>query len=408
MTDIPARMKSFVAPKKCFPKEYELQDRTVPAITMSTQVLIKIKAATVETWEVQMVAGGMDTLHRPKCVTPPFPNQSPSNNMISLGLVRRDQNCMCSPLANFAIYCRFPLPVGSEGSGVVVAAGSGVQSLKVGDEVYGAYMDKPLFDLDPPGFLSEYAVAEERFLLRKPPQVSFEAAATLASRATTGVQAFRRGMQLGGWESLEGKTVFIPAGLGAVGSTAIEMAKQVYGASKIITTVSTSKIPLVDEHLPGLVDQVIDYQTQNVADVVAPGSVDLYYNTQWTTMDEGIRLLKPGTGVLLSIASMPTKDMARKMFGAHRVPWWLGLTLDLAQCWYAWKRRGTGVAYDMVSGSVEIREDLERAGEIVAMGKVNGVIRVVEMGDVEGVRAACEQVRSGKGGVGKLVVRMPK
>lgn len=287
-----------------------------------------------------------------------------------------------------------------------MAVGSEVKDLKVGDEVYGAYIDKPMFRLPPAGFLSEYALAEERFLLRKPAHLSFEEAAAMTAVVVTSYQTWRRGLQLMGAESLEGKTVYIPAGLSSTGAMAAQTARNVFGAARIITTVSTPKMALVERYLPGIYDQVIDYKTQRPRDQVPHGSVDVMYNTQWDSMDEGIPMLNPKTGVLMSITSAPSKATAKKIIGADRFSWWIGAILDLAQLLYRWKLWGTSIKYEMVSGSIQIREDLEKAGEIVALGKVKPVMRVVEFGDLEAVKRGCEEVVSGKGGIGKLVVKI--
>ncbi|KAL3958477.1 hypothetical protein ACCO45_006639 [Purpureocillium lilacinum] len=257
-----------------------------------------------------------------------------------------------------------------------------------------------------PGFVSDYAVAEERFLLRKPPTMSWEEAAGAPGSVVTALQTIRRGLQLGGLENLEGKTVFVPAGLGATGSVAIQVAKNVFGAARIITTVSTAKVPLVERYLPGMVDQVIDYQTQKIQDVVPPGSVDFMYNTTFATLDDGIPLLNPTTGILMSIASLPSKAVAREIVGADRFPWLLGAVLDLLQLQYWWKLRGTGIRYEFVSGGPQIREDLEWAGEVVARGKVKPVVTSVDFDDLPAVQKGCEATRTGKGGIGKFAMRI--
>ncbi|KND90933.1 Quinone oxidoreductase-like protein, chloroplastic [Tolypocladium ophioglossoides CBS 100239] len=367
MAQIPKTMRSLVAPERCTPARFEVRDLPTPTITMPTHVLLRVHAASVGAGELQVTAG----------------------------------------LLGKIVAMEYPLKIGAEGAGVVAAVGSEVTSLKVGDEVYGLYMDKPAFrSSEPPGFVSEYALVEERFLLRKPPTISFEEAAAVAGSVTTALQTIRRGLQLGGLESLEGKTVFVPAGLGATGSVAIQVAKNVFGAGKIVSTVSTAKVPLVEQSLPGMVDQVIDYKTQNIHDLVPRGSIDFMYNTQWSTMDQGIPLLNPTTGVLMSIASVPSKAVVREIVGADRFPWWLGVVLDLCQLWYRWKLRGTSIKYEFLSGGVQIREDLEMAGEMVALGKVRPVVRSEDLGDIEAVRAGCEETRTGKGGTGKFVIKL--
>jgi hypothetical protein len=123
-------------------------------------------------------------------------------------------------------------------------------------------------------------------------------------------------------------------------------------------------------------------------------------------LDSGIPLVNPNTGVIISIASIPGKETLREIIGADKFSWWMGLLLDILQVQYWWKLRGTRIQYEFVSGSLHIREDLERAGEMVALGKVKPVIRTVDFGDLDGVKAQSEQTRSGKGGIGKFVIRI--
>lgn len=281
--------------------------------------------------------------------------------------------------------------------------GSGVKDLKVGDDVYGMGIEKPMFRKEPTGFASEYAVVKENLLLRKPPNISFEKVASLPGNTVTMFQTFRRALQRMGCESLEGKTVLVTAGLSSTGSIAIQVAKQVFGASRVITTVSTPKVALVEEYLPGMVDQVVDYKTQTLTEQIAKGTVDLMINTQFSSLTPGIPLVNPQTGVIMLVVGIPSRDGVSKMFG-DRMPWWLGPLLDLAQLYYKWLLWGTKIQYETLSGSPDVREDLELAGEAVALGKVEAVIRTVKLSDVEGIRRECQHVHTGKGGTGKLVI----
>lgn len=301
---------------------------------------------------------------------------------------------------------RYPLPIGQEGSGVVIAIGSDVKSLKIGDEVYGLNVEKPMFRGKPAAFCSQYAIVKENLLLPKPKHVSFEGAASFAGFVVTAYQVIRRGLQKRGVDSLEGLTVFIPGGLSGTGSVLIPVAKNVFGAKKIVTTVSTAKIPLVEEYLPGLVDQVVDYKTQQVSDVVPPGSVDFAINTQWGSLDDCIAPLNPKTGTLMSITSIPSKETVKEILG-DRFRWWFAVVLSIARLYYKWKLMGTNLEHEMISGGPHIREDLEKAGEIIALGQVKPTIRTVDLEDIEAVRKGCDEVFTGKGGLGKLVVRIP-
>ncbi len=293
-----------------------------------------------------------------------------------------------------------------EGSGVVVAVGSDVRSFKVGDAVYGLAFRTPVLPFKPPGLISEYAVIEERFLLPKPPHVSFEEAAALTGSVLTGYQSIRLAIELGGGSgSLEGKTVFMPGALSGTGSVGAQLLKNVFGASTLISTVSTAKVPLVSQHLPGIVDTVIDYKTQDIVRTVGRGSVDVVYNTQWDLVGT-FPLLKPKTGVVVSIASIPPPAIMWRNFGRGGVPFWMGWILSLAQLWYDWKLRGTGVKREFVSGNPAARDDLEKTGEIIATGKVKAVMTVVGLADIEAVRRECGKVYSGKGSLGRVVIRI--
>ena len=95
-----------------------------------------------------------------------------------------------------------------------------------------------------------------------------EDAASIPLASMTSLQALR------GYEGdLEGKTVFIPAGrtffwihyyrlgtnlvkVGGTGLFACQLAKNIFKAGKVITTVSTAKVPKVKELLgEGIVDE---------------------------------------------------------------------------------------------------------------------------------------------------------
>jgi len=242
--------------------------------------------------------------------------------------------------------------------------------------------------------------------------------------------------------ALKGKTVFIPAALSAHGSVAVQIVKNILGATRVISTVSTAKLEMVEELLPkGVVDEVIDYQTTpDIVAKIGKGKVDFVLNTQWD-MKKYLPLLKTdGTGVVVSIASVPSVETVKRMVGGDeglkrvRFGFLMVWVAVLAGIWYRFLLRGTGVKMDFVSGSSGYREDLVGAGEWVARlgGDGNGkdsdkkesdkkgsdgkeekrkgietvVMTVVEMGDLDAVRRECGKVASGKGGLGKLVVKL--
>ena len=133
---------------------------------------------------------------------------------------------------------------------------------KVGDEVFVRLPECQR------GSWSEIARSTEDFVVLKPKGISMEDAASIPLASMTALQGLR------GFEGdLEGKTVFIPAGrkfsgisfpkldinifiVGGTGMFACQLAKKIFKAGKVITTVSTSKVPKVKELLgEGTVDE---------------------------------------------------------------------------------------------------------------------------------------------------------
>ncbi|KLU88672.1 hypothetical protein MAPG_07657 [Magnaporthiopsis poae ATCC 64411] len=369
--EIPSTMRALATSKHCKPDNYEIQTLPVPKIVRPEDCLVRVHAAASTAGEAQAAAGAF----------------------------------------RYLMPTKFPWVLGMEGSGVVVAVGSGVKSLKVGDEVMGGRFTKPVFPNVYDGWIAEYAVAPESLLVRKPRNISFEDAACLTGSTVTAYQCFKRGvvelMRLPagpGASPLEGKTVFVPGALSATGGIGVQMAKNVFGASKVISTVSTPKLPVVERHLgPGIVDQLIDYKTQDVAKEVGMGTVDFVYNTQWG-LEGTFPLLKPKTGVVVSIASIPPPDVMRGTLG--KMPLVVTVILTIVQWWYDWKTRGTNIQRLFVSGNPACREDCEECVELVARGKIKAVKTVVSFGDLTAMRSELSKVYSGKGGLGALVVKI--
>ncbi|KAK8851741.1 alcohol dehydrogenase [Apiospora arundinis] len=349
----------------------EILDVPVPDIQDPKQMLIKMHAAGFATGDANIIAGKMKTL---------------------VG-------------DNF----KFPLRAGITGSGTVVKVGKGVTAFKPGDAVYGMAFSRPLKFNPHPGYASEYAIGREDLFLLKPAALSFEAAAAAFGATVTAYQSLELGLRLlreqGVQDGLEGKTVFVPGALSATGNIGVQMLKHVYGAGRVISTVSTAKMPLVRDRLPpGTVDELIDYQkTPRLADVVTPGSVDFTYGTQWTL--EYIKVMEKRRGVIVSIAALFPAQLFREVLG-DILPFWFLWVASLAQLYYRWRLRGTSIKMGIVSGNPGVREDVERVGEILATGKIQPVMTVVEMEDIEAVREAADKVQKIKGGIGGLVIKI--
>lgn len=125
-----------------------------------------------------------------------------------------------------------PLPrvIGYDAAGVIEAVGPDVTLFKVGDEVFYAG------DITRAGTNSEYHLADERVVGRKPKSLSFADAAALPLTSITAYEVLfeRIGIDVAGRD--KSKTLLIIGGAGGVGSIAIQLAK-IAGLS-VVTTAS--------------------------------------------------------------------------------------------------------------------------------------------------------------------------
>jgi NADPH:quinone reductase-like Zn-dependent oxidoreductase len=134
--------------------------------------------------------------------------------------------------------------IGSDVAGRVVAVGKDVARFKVGDEVFGSGRR----------VLAEYAVAREKYLVRKPDNVTFAQAATIPLAGTTALQGLRKG------KIQSRRKVLIDGSSGSVGVFTLQLAKY-YGVS-VTAVCSTSNV--ANSRSMGA-DDVVDYTQEDFA-----------------------------------------------------------------------------------------------------------------------------------------------
>ncbi|KAG4277383.1 hypothetical protein FPRO04_14119 [Fusarium proliferatum] len=362
MATMATDMLSITAPTYTSPGGYELATLPKPILTGDSDVLIKVHAASINPVDVKKAAG----------------------------------------VFKMAIKEEFPYKIGYDAAGVVVEVGNGVTRLKVGDEVYTRLPEVGR------GAWSEYVKCADEYVSLKPKSLSFADAASLPLAGVTALQVL--GQYKG---SLEGKTVFIPAGLSGTGAIACQLAKNVFHAGKVITTVSTTKIPKVSGLLgQGMVDQIIDYTKQKIPDAIPPKSVDFCFDTTGQSM-EFLSLMVPSSGMILSISMTPSASTLQASSVMRRpdnprIPFAGRLFLDAADAIRRLRAWRWGVTY-MYHFLDPNREDLDKLTGYVESGKVKPVVGAkVDMRDIKAVREACDQTYKGKGGLGKTVFEMIK
>jgi NADPH:quinone reductase-like Zn-dependent oxidoreductase len=124
----------------------------------------------------------------------------------------------------------------------VEAVGKNVTQFKPGDEVFGISR----------GALAEYACTPERALVMKPPNVTFEQAASLPLAGLTALQGLREG------KIQPGQKVLINGATGGVGTFAVQIAKSL--GAEVTAVCSTRNVDLVRSIGA---DYVIDYTKED-------------------------------------------------------------------------------------------------------------------------------------------------
>jgi len=172
---------------------------------------------------------------------------------------------------------------GHEVSGVVAALGYGTAGIAVGDEVFG------LTDQLRDGAAAEYVAVEARNVAPKPQTVDHVHAAAVPRAGLTAWQALFEHGQLA-----KGQTVIIHGAGGAVGSTAVQLAR--WAGARVIGTGRSRARPLVT----GLgADRFIALDADRLQD--AAGQADLVLDTiGGEILARSPELLRPG-GTLVTI-----------------------------------------------------------------------------------------------------------
>jgi acyl transferase domain-containing protein/acyl carrier protein len=156
------------------------------------------------------------------------------------------------------------LPFGGECSGIIVAVGDNVSGLKVGDEVIAAQTI---------GSLASFVTVKSEFVVLKPHNISFEAAATIPTTFLTAYYGLYRQANL-----QAGERILIHAAAGGVGQAAVQLA-QLVGA-EIFATASSSKWDFLKS---AGIQQVMNSRTldfaQQVMEITSGRGVDIVLNS---------------------------------------------------------------------------------------------------------------------------------
>ncbi|KAI9005556.1 zinc-binding dehydrogenase family oxidoreductase [Hyaloraphidium curvatum] len=178
----------------------------------------------------------------------------------------------------------FPLVLGSEGTGKVVAVGEDVSGFAVGDEVYGGALVIPQG-----GFYAEHVAIDAKVVGRVPRGMPGEQAAAIGGDATTAVRGLEDVLKV-----KEGETVLIFGAGGGVGHMALQFAKRlgcrVFAVASRPTGVALALRLGADAAVDGRAEDVVAAAAR-----FAPGGVDAaLFTAGGAAAQEAVKAVKPG------------------------------------------------------------------------------------------------------------------
>lgn len=203
------------------------------------------------------------------------------------------------PVAYILHKVKDPLYLGYHYSGTVDAVGSQVSGLKEGEEVFGFLQYE---GSQSQGAFSEYITVRHNECAVKPESVGFDLAAASTTETVTALQALRDrgGLQT---KTEEQQTVLVVGAAGGVGSAAVQIAKNLFGAH--VTAVCSTKDV---EQVRGVfgaqvvIDRSVD--TDYVQKLIKEKTrFDVILDSPCVLPSSAIKLLKPGGAIVTTAPS---------------------------------------------------------------------------------------------------------
>jgi NADPH:quinone reductase-like Zn-dependent oxidoreductase len=256
---------------------------------------------------------------------------------------------------------------GTDFAGIVEAVGNNVTAFKPGDEVFGAKT----------GAFAEYVcVRDDRAIVPKPSNVTFEEAGSVAVAATTALQGLRDKGKL-----QAGQKVLVNGASGGVGTFAVQIAKA-YGAE--VTGVCSSRN--VDLVRSIGADHVIDYTKEDFTK--SSQRYDLIYDLVCNhSFSERRQILNPN-GICV-------------MAGVGGSGWHDGILGRMGGELYAYVRSRFTTQKFVTYLAMLNKKDMTELAELMQSGKVKAVIdRTYKLNDL----AAAERYLQEGHARGKVVV----
>ncbi|NBC27032.1 MAG: zinc-binding dehydrogenase [Bacteroidetes bacterium] len=181
----------------------------------------------------------------------PMPKPNPNELLVKVEATALNRADLLQKAGNYPVPDGASPILGLEMAGRVETTGPEVTEYEEGDLVFGLLSG---------GGYAEYCVIPEAHAMPIPDLLSFEEAAGIPETFLTAYQGL---FWIG--EIMEGETVLIHAGASGVGTSAIQIAKQLFDARVIVTAGSSEKLDLCRELGTNL---AINYKTEDFAEVI--------------------------------------------------------------------------------------------------------------------------------------------
>jgi NADPH2:quinone reductase len=199
---------------------------------------------------------------------------------------------------------RFPIVLGTDGSGTVAALGAGVRRFKVGEKVY-AYK----WEIGKGGFYAEYVAVPAEDVAPIPKPLDLRHAGAIPVTGLTALQGIDDALHL-----KKGQSIIIHGASGGVGTMAVQFAK--LRGARVFATASGRDGAALVRRLGA--DMAIDGQSGEIVEAAAqfaPGGVDCILAFTGNKLAECLKALRRG-GLLAypnGIEPAPRKRKGLKM-----------------------------------------------------------------------------------------------
>jgi NADPH:quinone reductase-like Zn-dependent oxidoreductase len=180
--------------------------------------------------------------------------------------------------------------LGTDISGIVENVGAAVNTFKIGDEVIGS------LEWAKQGAFAEYVATEEKYLARKPKNLTFEEAAAVPLAALTAWQGLFDKLNI-----QAGEKILIQAAAGGVGIFAVQFAK--WKGAHVVAVASEKNIAF----LKSLgADEILNYHTADFS--AMPNDFDAVFDSM-ASAEQTFKVLKK-EGRYVSITATPSAELA--------------------------------------------------------------------------------------------------